>query len=121
VGQRCHGRILRESSETRNYKFLKIIHYFSRVVLRTIDLSRPFRFLLGGLKIGFKMPLFKIDRMTLNFQVKIRDCRVLVGPYPPCTLTAFAATWIFEVGVGNQTSIPMSFNEDGCDLRSKRM
>ena len=31
---------------------------------------------LGGLKIGFKMACFKIDRRTLDLQVKIRDCWV---------------------------------------------
>ena len=39
----------------------------------------------------------------LNLQVKIRDCWVLVGPYPSCTQTSTAATGIFEGGVGNPT------------------
>jgi hypothetical protein len=43
--------------------------------------------------------------MNLDLQVKIRDCWVLVGPYyPPCTLTAAAATGTFEGSVGDPTS-----------------
>ena len=99
-----HGLVGRGVMEELCVKILKFeivnsrnsFHYFSRVVLRTIDLSRPFCFLLGGLKIGFKMACFKIDRMTLDIQVKICDCRVWVGPYPPCTLNAVAGTWIFD-------------------------
>jgi hypothetical protein len=68
-----------------------------------IETVHPVPFLLGGLKIGFKMACFKIDRMTLNLQVEIWDCWVL-GPYPPCTLNAIATTWIFAGGVSNQTS-----------------
>ena len=51
------------------------------------------------------MARLKIDRTTLDLQVKIRDCWVLVGvgPYPPCTQTSAAATGIFEGGVGNPT------------------
>jgi hypothetical protein len=41
--------------------------------------------------------------MNLDLQVKIRDCWVLVGPYPPRTLTAVASTGIFEGSVGNPT------------------
>jgi hypothetical protein len=57
---------------------------------------------LGGLKIGFKMACFKTDRKTLDLQVKIGYCRVLVGPYPPCKLNTVAVTWIFE-GVCGQS------------------
>jgi hypothetical protein len=46
----------------------------------------------------------KIDRTMLDLQVKIRDCWVLGGFYPPCTQTSAAATGIFEGGVGNLTS-----------------
>jgi hypothetical protein len=49
----------------------------------------------------------KIDRTTLDLQVKIRDCWVLVGPYPLCTQTSAATTGIFEGGVGNPTSISL--------------
>jgi hypothetical protein len=59
---------------------------------------------MGGLKLGFKMARLKIDRKPLDLQVKIKDCWVLVGPYPPCTQTSVAATRIFEGGVGNPTS-----------------
>ena len=34
-------------------------------------------------KMSFKMARFKIDRTTLDLQVNITDCRVLVGPFPP--------------------------------------
>jgi hypothetical protein len=49
------------------------------------------------------MARFKIDRMTPDLQVKIRDCRVLVDPFLLCTPNAVAATWIFEGGVSNPT------------------
>ena len=50
------------------------------------------------------MARLKIEKTTLDLWVKIRDCWVLVGPYPPCTQTSAAATGIFEGGVGNPTS-----------------
>jgi hypothetical protein len=49
------------------------------------------------------MARFKIDRRALDLQVKSRDCGVLVGPFPPCTPNAVAATGIFEGCVGNRT------------------
>jgi hypothetical protein len=69
-----------------------------------LKLFTQLRFLLGNLKIGFKMSRLKIDRTTLDLQVKIRDCWVLVGLYPPCTQTSVTATGILEGGVGNLTS-----------------
>ena len=71
--------------------------YFSEIVPRTIEIVPPVLFSLGGLKIGFKMAHFKIDRTTLDLLVKIRDCWVLVGPYPLCTPTSAVVTG----GVGN--------------------
>ena len=50
------------------------------------------------------MARLKIEKTMLDLWVKIRDCWVLVGPYPPCTQTSAAATGIFEGGVGNPTS-----------------
>ena len=75
VGQRCHGRILRESSEIRNYEFSEFIQLFLQVssendlFVETVSLSPR---------------LFKNRWMTFDLQVKIWDCRVLVGPYPLC-------------------------------------
>jgi hypothetical protein len=51
------------------------------------------------------MARLKIDKTTLDLQVKIRDCWVLVGPYPLYTQTSAAATGMFEGGVGNQTRL----------------
>jgi len=96
--------------------FWTLFNYFSKEVPRTIESAHPVTLSRGGLKIGFKMARFKIDRTTLDLQVKIRDCWVLVGPYPPCTLTAAAATGIFEGSVGNPTS-----NRGHCIARNKAL
>jgi hypothetical protein len=57
-----------------------LFNYFIRVVPITIEFFKYVMLSLIGLKIGFKMACFKIDRMTFNLQVKIRDCGVLVVP-----------------------------------------
>jgi hypothetical protein len=53
----------------------------ARKLREPLKLHNKLRFLLGGLK----MARLKIDRTMLDLQVKIRDCWVLVGPYPSCT------------------------------------
>jgi hypothetical protein len=55
-------------------------------------------------------------RMTLDLQVKIRDYRVLVGPFPSCTPNVVAVTGIFEGSVGNPTraSLPLFKTKGMC-------
>jgi hypothetical protein len=77
----------------------KLFNYSSRAVPWTIKFVTPVTLSPGW----FKNSRFKINRTMLNLQVKIRDCWVLVGPYPSCTQTSAAATGIFEGGVGNPT------------------